>query len=267
DENSISKGPFFSCLKARKMISKGCIYHLVRVRDVDSETTALESVPAVNECLEVFPDDLPSIPPQREINFCIDLLLDTQRISIPPYIMALIELKELEEQLKDLLDKGIEVNLKKTDAVNSWPRPLTPSDIRRFLGLAGYYRRFVEGFSSIASHLTTLTQKKVKFIWSEACEKSFQELKDRLTSAPVLTLSEGTYGFVVYCDASRIGLGCVCHTPSYPRDVDTTKGDKDKHVTSPRRMRTTTDAAELMIENRPKRDMDAKNLNLHHEKM
>ncbi|WMV41284.1 hypothetical protein MTR67_034669, partial [Solanum verrucosum] len=78
-----------------------------------------------------------------------------------------------------------------------------------FLGLASYYRRFIEGFSSIASPLTTLTQKKAKFEWSEACEKSFQELKDRLTSAPVLTLPEGMDGFVVYYDASRVGLVCV----------------------------------------------------------
>ncbi|WMV33546.1 hypothetical protein MTR67_026931 [Solanum verrucosum] len=76
-------------------------------------------------------------------------------------------------------------------------------------GKAGYYKRFLELFSSIASPLTTLTQKKVKFIWSEACEKSFQQLKDKLTSAPVLTLPEGTNGFVVYCDASRIELGCA----------------------------------------------------------
>ena len=105
--------------------------------------------------------------------------------------------------------KGIEVDPKKTDVVKGWPRPLTPTDIRSFLGLAGYYRRFVEGFSSIDSPLTALTQKKVKFEWSEACEKSFQELKDRLTYAPVLTLPEGTEGFVVYCDASRVGLHCV----------------------------------------------------------
>ncbi|WMV33088.1 hypothetical protein MTR67_026473, partial [Solanum verrucosum] len=82
--------------------------------------------------------------------------------------------------------------------------------IRSFLGqLAGYYRKFVKGFSSSASPLTALTQKKVKFIWSEACEKRFKKSKDRLTSAPVLNLSEGTDGFVVYRDASRIGLGCV----------------------------------------------------------
>ena len=105
--------------------------------------------------------------------------------------------------------EGIMVDPKKTKAVKNWPRPLTSSDIRSFLGLAGYYRRFVEGFSSISSPLTRLTQKKEKFQWSLDCEKSFQELKDRLTKAPVLTLPEGSDGFVVYCDASRVGLGCV----------------------------------------------------------
>uniref|UniRef100_M0ZUK5 Gag-pol protein n=1 Tax=Solanum tuberosum TaxID=4113 RepID=M0ZUK5_SOLTU len=88
------------------MIYKGCFYHLVRVRDVDFETPSLESVPIVNEFLEVFPEDLPGIPPEREIDFSIDLLPDTQPIFIPPYCMAPAELKELKVQWKDLLDKG-----------------------------------------------------------------------------------------------------------------------------------------------------------------
>ena len=105
--------------------------------------------------------------------------------------------------------EGIEVDPKKTKAVKNWPRPLTPTDIRSFLGLAGYYIRFVDGFASIASPLTTLTQKKVKFEWSEACERGFQDLKDKLTSGPVLTLLEGNEGFLMYCDASQVVLGCV----------------------------------------------------------
>ena len=93
--------------------------------------------------------------------------------------------------------------------MKNWPIPLTPIDIRSFMGLAGYYRRFVDRFSSIASPFNTLTQKSVKFEWSEAYERSFQMLKYRTTSSLVLTLLEGTKGFVVYFDASRVGLGGV----------------------------------------------------------
>ena len=99
-------GRLISYLKARKMISKGYLYHLVRVKDFSSESPTLESVPVVSEFPEVFPEDLPGVPPEREIDFGIDLLPDTQPISIPPYRMAPAELKELKEQLKDLQDKG-----------------------------------------------------------------------------------------------------------------------------------------------------------------
>ncbi|XP_070034429.1 uncharacterized mitochondrial protein AtMg00860-like [Nicotiana tomentosiformis] len=105
--------------------------------------------------------------------------------------------------------EGIRVDPQKIEAVKSWPRLKTPTEIRSFLGLAGYYRRFVEGFSSVAAPLTKLTQKNVKFQWSEACEKSFQELKNRLTATPILTLPSPIGKYVIYCDASRVGLGCV----------------------------------------------------------
>ena len=82
-------------------------------------------------------------------------------------------------------------------------------EIRSFLGLAGYYRRFIEGFYKITRPMTSLTQKGKEFKWTEACEKSFQELKTRLTTAPILTLPNIHRSFVVYCDASQQGLGCV----------------------------------------------------------
>jgi hypothetical protein len=78
-----------------------------------------------------------------------------------------------------------------------------------FLGFAGYYRRFIEGFSTITSPLTKLARKEVKFVWSEGCEANFQELKERLTSAPALALPSETEGFVVYSDASKRGLGLL----------------------------------------------------------
>ena len=104
---------------------------------------------------------------------------------------------------------GISVDPTKVEAVNNWSRPTNVTEIRSFLGLAGYYRRFVEGFSKIAMPLTQLTRKSNKFIWTDECEKSFQELKQRLISALVLTIPLGTEGFVIYSDASKQGLGCV----------------------------------------------------------
>ena len=108
-----------------------------------------------------------------------------------------------------ILCKGIEVDPKKMEQVRFQPRLLTPIDTRCFFGLAGYYKTFVKGFASIASPLTKLTQKKVKYEWSEPCKRSFQELKNMLNFATVLTLREGTKHFVVYLDASRVGLGCI----------------------------------------------------------
>ena len=82
-------------------------------------------------------------------------------------------------------------------------------EISRFLGLPGYYRHFIEGFSKIALPLTRLIQKRVKFEWSDECERSFKELKDILVTTPILTISSGSRRFVVYSDASHQGLGCV----------------------------------------------------------
>ena len=105
--------------------------------------------------------------------------------------------------------EGVEVDPRKTEPVKNWPRPLTPTDIRSFFVLASYYRRFFNGFASIVFPLNTLTQNSKKFEWSKACERSFQILKDTFTSTLMLTLPEGTNGFVLYCGASKLGLGCL----------------------------------------------------------
>ena len=104
---------------------------------------------------------------------------------------------------------GILVDPSKVEAVLSWKRPTTVSDIRSFLGMSGYYRYFIEGFSKISLPLTRLTQKNAKFVWSKECQSSFEELKKKLVSAPVLTISSSLGGFVIYSDASHQGLGCV----------------------------------------------------------
>lgn len=85
---------------------KGCIYHLIRVWDVQAESPTLQSIPVVSEFPDVFPDKLPGIPLEQEIDFSIDIPPGTQPIYIPLYRMTPVELKELKEQLKDLLDKG-----------------------------------------------------------------------------------------------------------------------------------------------------------------
>ncbi|TYK08868.1 pol protein [Cucumis melo var. makuwa] len=105
--------------------------------------------------------------------------------------------------------EGVSVDLAKIEAVTNWPRPSTVNEIRSFLGLAGYYRRFVEDFSRIASPLTQLTRKGTPFVWSPTCESSFLELKQKLVTAPVLTVPDGSGSFVIYSDGSKKGLGCV----------------------------------------------------------
>ncbi|GJW47225.1 putative reverse transcriptase domain-containing protein [Tanacetum coccineum] len=106
-------------------------------------------------------------------------------------------------------NKGIHVEPAKIESIKDWVSPKTPTEIRQFLGHAGYYRRFNEGFLKIARSMTKLTQKKVKFDWGDKQEAAFQLLKEKLCSAPILALPEGSEDFVVYCDASIKGLGAV----------------------------------------------------------
>jgi hypothetical protein len=104
---------------------------------------------------------------------------------------------------------GIAVDPGKVKDVLSWKPPTTVSEIRSFLGLAGYYRRFIEGFSKIVKPLTSLLEKDKKFEWSEVCQNSFDELRKRLTTAPVLIMPDIHKSFDTYCDTSKQGLGCV----------------------------------------------------------
>ena len=97
----------------------------------------------------------------------------------------------------------------KVVTVTNWESTTSVGEIQSFLGLAGYYRRFIENFSKIAKPMTELLKKDTKFIWTEECEASFQELKKRLVTSPVLILPDQTKDYEVYCDASRRGLGVV----------------------------------------------------------
>ncbi|GKB22803.1 putative reverse transcriptase domain-containing protein [Tanacetum coccineum] len=105
--------------------------------------------------------------------------------------------------------EGIHVDPSKIEAVKNWKPPKSPTEIRSFLGLTGYYMRFIANFSKIAKPLTLLTQKNKKFEWGDEQENTFRTLKDMLCDAPILAFHEGTDDFVVYCDASNQGFGFV----------------------------------------------------------
>ncbi|GJX38887.1 reverse transcriptase domain-containing protein [Tanacetum coccineum] len=104
---------------------------------------------------------------------------------------------------------GIHVDPSKVESVKNWKIPELSTEIRSFLGLAGYYRRFIENFSKIAKPLTLLTQKNKTYVWGDKQDEAFRILKEKLCNAPVLALPDGPDDFVVYCDASKQGFGCV----------------------------------------------------------
>ncbi|GJV88605.1 putative reverse transcriptase domain-containing protein [Tanacetum coccineum] len=185
----------------------------------------------VRDFPEGFPNDLSGLPPLWEIEFRIELIPGAVPIAKSPYRLVPSELEELSRQLKELQDKGfirpssspwgapflghvingnvIHVDPSKIEAVKNWKSPRTLTAVRLFLGLVGYYRRFIENFSKISKSLTISTQKCKNFYWGEEQELTFQTLKDRLCNAQVLALPDRPEDFVVYCDACGIGLGCV----------------------------------------------------------
>nr|GFB31204.1 putative reverse transcriptase domain-containing protein [Tanacetum cinerariifolium] len=183
--------------------SKGCHVFLANITSTKDEDKSngkqLEDVPVVREFLEVFPEELPGIPSNRQVEFRIDL---DEKVH-GEHLKAILELLKKEEF------QGIHVDPAKIESVKDWASPKSPMEIRQFLGLAGYYQRFIEGFSKIAKPMTKLTQKKVKFEWGDKQEAAFQLLKKKLCSAPILALPEGSKDFIVYCDASIKGLGAV----------------------------------------------------------
>ncbi|GJW53949.1 putative reverse transcriptase domain-containing protein [Tanacetum coccineum] len=137
-------------------------------------------------------------------------------VFIDDILIYLNNKQEHEEYLKLILEllkkeqiQGIHVDPAKIESIKDWASPKTATKIRQFLDLVDYYRRFIEGFSKIAKPMTKLTQKKVKFDWGDKAETAFQLIKQKLCSAPILALPEGSEDFIVYYDASIKGLGVV----------------------------------------------------------
>ncbi|XP_058756484.1 uncharacterized protein LOC131629722 [Vicia villosa] len=234
------------------LFAQGKSFLLVPTSDSKDKRSILE-IPVVCEFSDVFPEDVTSLPPEREVEFSIDLVPGTAPVSIAPYRMSPAELRELkirgnllddiliysrtieehmehlrivlsvlrEKQLFAKFSKcefwmsevkflghvisggGVAVDPSKVEAVINWERPKNATEVRSFLGLAGYYRRFIMGFSKLALPLTRLTRKEVSFEWNSECEKSFQKLKEKLTTAPVLVIPDPNRSYEVFCDASK----------------------------------------------------------------
>jgi hypothetical protein len=118
-------------------------------------------------------------------------------------------LKEIKFLGHTISQDGVSVDPKKVQEVMEWKPPTTIGQIRSFLGLAGYYRRFIPDFSRIAKPMTVLLKKGVKYEWSQKCEDAFHALRQHLTTTLVLAQPDNTKPFEVYCNASGTGLGCV----------------------------------------------------------
>ncbi|KAA0037490.1 retrotransposon protein, putative, Ty3-gypsy subclass [Cucumis melo var. makuwa] len=238
------------------LVNEGCTTFLAHIVVVQREKLKPEDVLVVKEFLDVFSDDLSGLPPDREIEFTIELLPETAPISQAPYRMAPSELKNIEHALNkvtirnkyplpcidDLFDQLRGAALfSKIDLRSGYHQlKVRESDIAKttFRTMYGHYefrvmpldltnalavfmdlmnrifhqyldQSFIEDFSRLALPLTDLTRKNAKFEWSDKCEQSFQELKKRLVTAPILALPVTGKDYVIYCDASRLGLGCV----------------------------------------------------------
>ncbi|GJS75618.1 putative reverse transcriptase domain-containing protein [Tanacetum coccineum] len=238
-----------SCSKAQEYMAKGCQIFLAQIsakkEEDKSEGKQLKDVPIIQYFSEVFPEDLPGLPPARPVEFQIDLIPGAAPVARAPYRLAPSEMKEFSEQLQEISNKGFirpsslpwgaPLTVK-----NRYPLPRIDDLFNQLQGsiiyskdkkeheehlkailellkkeklyakfskcLAGYYQRFIEGFSKIAKSMTKLTQKGIKFDWGEKEEKAFQLIKQKLCSAPIMALPEGSEDFMVYCDASHKGL-------------------------------------------------------------
>ncbi|TYK27320.1 ty3-gypsy retrotransposon protein [Cucumis melo var. makuwa] len=284
-ERKIIPTSFILALNCEKLLRKGCTAFLTHVVEVQEEKLKPEDVSVVNEYLDVFPADLSGLPPDREVEFTIELLPGIAPISQAPYRMAPSELKELKVQLQELVDKGYirpslrgatvfskidlrsgyhQLKVRKSDIPKTTFRTryghyeflVMPFDLTNaptvFMDLMNrifhqYFDQLVivfiddilvysMGKKAHEEHLrigmwfqrTELVlihrrwkllsigrdqlmqhRKNAKFKWSDKCEQNFQELKKRLVTAPILTLPVTGKKYVIYCGASRQGLGCM----------------------------------------------------------
>ena len=106
-------------------------------------------------------------------------------------------------------EEGVGTDPAKIETVKSWPQPKTQTEVRSFLGLASYYRRYIKSFANAAKPLHALTEKNRAFLWTPECESAFQLLKEKLTTAPILAYPKLGQKYILDTDASKYGIGAV----------------------------------------------------------
>ncbi|GJU61571.1 putative reverse transcriptase domain-containing protein [Tanacetum coccineum] len=168
--------------------------------------------PYLNKLIIVFIDDILIYSKSEEeheahLKTILDLLKEEKLYA--KFSKCKFWLKEVQFLGHVVNRNGIHEDPSKVESVKNWKTPESPIEIRSILRLAGYYRRFIENFSKIAKPLTLLTQKNKAYVWGDKQEEAFCILKEKLCNAPVLALPDGPNDFVVYCDASNQGFGCV----------------------------------------------------------
>ncbi|GJZ25657.1 putative reverse transcriptase domain-containing protein [Tanacetum coccineum] len=216
-----------SCIKTQKYIEKGCELFLAQVTEQESKEKRLEDVPVIRDFPEVFPEDLPGLPPPRQVEFRIDLIPGAAPVARAPYRLAPSEMKELSKQLQELSEKGFirpssspwgapVLFVKKKDGSfrmcidyrelnkltikNRYPLPRIDDLFDQLQGSSVYSKIDLRsGYHQLRIRETTFNYKRLELLWTLI---SF-------SSAPILSLPEGNEDFVVYCDASLKGFGAV----------------------------------------------------------
>nr|GEY15937.1 putative reverse transcriptase domain, ribonuclease H-like domain, aspartic peptidase domain protein [Tanacetum cinerariifolium] len=235
-DSSVSRLKVISCIKARKYIKRGSQLFIAQVTKKEPAKKQLQDVPVICN----FPEGAPVLFVKKKdgsFRMCIDYR-ELNKLTVKNRY-PLLRIDDLFDQLQGssmyskiylrsgyhqlrireedipitafqtshvIGSKGVHVDPAKVEAILNWSAPVTPTKVRQFLGLAGYYQRFIEGFSLISKPLFRLTQKNKKYEWGMEEEEAFQTLKQKLCSTPILALPEGTKNFIVYCDASLKGF-------------------------------------------------------------
>ncbi|GKB39858.1 reverse transcriptase domain-containing protein, partial [Tanacetum coccineum] len=215
-----------SSIRTQKYIDQGCQVFLVQMmkkEETKIPERKIKDVSVVRNFLEVFPKDFSELPSMRQVEFHIELIPRAAPVACAPYRYHQLrvgeeaipksafrtryghyEFRVMPFGLTNAPAVFMDLINPKIEAVKNWASPTTPSEICQFLGLAGYYRRFIKGFSKIAKLVTELTQKNQKFDWGEEQEETFQLLKQKLCAAPILALPEGSEDFVAQKEAVKV---------------------------------------------------------------